>query len=591
MFRFAGFELDAERARLQGPDGEQIRLRPKSFDMLLLFVASPGQVLSKQQLTEVVWPNVHVSDDSIFQCIRELRTALGDERRQLIQLVSGRGYLFEADVSRVPKVAAPLGEAVAVDEQAAASATGSQSEPALLLPSPKGESAPGGKRFRLGFRSVSALAVAAGIGAVAGLSAATPFLAPDLLFARKTPTVLVLPFTAPGPDPQVAEMAANVTLRLTEGLAKIDKLRVLAPRPEPIPAQVAPQTAAATPPQADFVVSGELQMENRAWTLKARMSNSVTGEVRWSNSMSIGSDDTDVSLQQSRLAAGVGHPLALRINAMIESGSASTATDRDQPAGGTKVVIEQAMASINRTTPERFQAAQAMLEKALAADPDNVDLEVALAAHWLRGIQMVWYDPAAVPATEQNARAMLERAMRTKPNYIPVLDGYCRFLTATNQFVESLVACGQVLAFDPWDGLALYNLGLSQAQLGRFGDALATFKQADQFDTPQVSRWTWLLGAGLANVLMDRNEEAIPWLLRSIAITPGTGRTHGLLAVAYQRLGRTDDARAAMARTLELRPDSNATNILLPMKNVSPVYQESMQRILQALIDAGLPER
>ena len=561
--------------------------------MLLQFVANPGQVLSKQQLTEAVWPNVHVSDDSIFQCIRELRTALGDERRQLIQLVSGRGYLFEADVSRVPKVAAPIRDTVneaKVDEQGAAFTTGPQPELTLPLPSPKGDNAPGRKRFRLGFRSASALAVAAGIGAVAGLAAATPFLAPDLLFARKTPTVLVLPIAAPGPDQQVAEMAANVTLRLTEGLAKIDKLRVLAPRPEAIPAQTVPQTA-ATPQQADFVVSGELQMENRAWTLKARMSNSVTGEVRWSNSMSIGSDDTDVSLQQSRLAAGVGHPLALRINAMIDSGSASTATDRDQPAGGAKVVIEQAMASINRTTPERFQAAQAMLEKALAADPDNVDLEVALAAHWLRGIQMVWYDPAAVPATEQNARTMLERAVRAKPNYIPVLDGYCRFLTATNQFVESLVACGQVLAFDPWDGLALYNLGLSQAQLGRFGDALATFKQADQFDTPQVSRWTWLLGTGLANVLMDRNEEAIPWLLRSIAITPGTGRTHGLLAAAYQRLGRTDEAKSALAKMLELRPGSNATNVLLPTKNASPVYQESMQRILQALIDAGLPER
>ena len=39
MFRFAGFEIHPQRARLLGPDGEQIRLRPKSFDMLLLFVA------------------------------------------------------------------------------------------------------------------------------------------------------------------------------------------------------------------------------------------------------------------------------------------------------------------------------------------------------------------------------------------------------------------------------------------------------------------------------------------------------------------------------------------------------------------------
>jgi DNA-binding response OmpR family regulator len=53
--------------------------------MLHLFVANSGRVLSKQELFEAIWPNVHVADDSLFQCIREIRTALG-------------GYLFEADV-------------------------------------------------------------------------------------------------------------------------------------------------------------------------------------------------------------------------------------------------------------------------------------------------------------------------------------------------------------------------------------------------------------------------------------------------------------------------------------------------------------
>ena len=172
-----------------------------------------------------------------------------------------------------------------------------------------------------------------------------------------------------------------------------------------------------------------------------------------------------------------------------------------------------------------------------------------------------------------------------------MLEGYCRFLTATNHFVESLIACAKTLALDPWDGLALFNLGMTQIQLGRFEDALATFKQADQFDTPQVSRWTWLLGAGWTNMLMGRNEEALSWLQRSIAITPATGRTHGLLAAAYQRLGRTDEARAAMAKVMELRPGSTRGNIALPTRNASPVFLEASERILRAEVEAGLPER
>ena len=76
MYRFAGFELDEQRAELRGPQGATIRLRPKTFEMLRLFAANPGRVLSKRELMEAVWPDVHVGEDSLFQCIREIRAAL-----------------------------------------------------------------------------------------------------------------------------------------------------------------------------------------------------------------------------------------------------------------------------------------------------------------------------------------------------------------------------------------------------------------------------------------------------------------------------------------------------------------------------------
>ena len=99
MLRFSGFELDQERAELRRPDGETIKLRPKTLEMLRLFAANSGRVLSKQQLMEAVWPNVHVGEDSLFQCIREIRTALGDDKRQVVRVISGRGYLFQAQVT------------------------------------------------------------------------------------------------------------------------------------------------------------------------------------------------------------------------------------------------------------------------------------------------------------------------------------------------------------------------------------------------------------------------------------------------------------------------------------------------------------
>jgi len=41
VLRFAGFELDQQRAELKGPDGGAIKLRPKTFDVLILFVGAP----------------------------------------------------------------------------------------------------------------------------------------------------------------------------------------------------------------------------------------------------------------------------------------------------------------------------------------------------------------------------------------------------------------------------------------------------------------------------------------------------------------------------------------------------------------------
>jgi DNA-binding winged helix-turn-helix (wHTH) protein len=100
--RFAGFELDQQRAELRWPDGRQIKLRPKTLEMLQLFAANAGRVLSKQELMEAVWPNIHVAEDSLFQCIREVRSALGDDRRQMIRVVSGRGYVFDIEASTEP---------------------------------------------------------------------------------------------------------------------------------------------------------------------------------------------------------------------------------------------------------------------------------------------------------------------------------------------------------------------------------------------------------------------------------------------------------------------------------------------------------
>jgi DNA-binding winged helix-turn-helix (wHTH) protein/tetratricopeptide (TPR) repeat protein len=569
---FAGFQLDRPRAELRGAGGEVLKLRPKTLCLLILFATNPGRVLSKRELMDAVWPNVHVGDDSLFQCIREIRTALGDERRQLVRLVSGHGYVFEAEVS----------------VQAASSDTPVPSPvpPFPVTDAPGEPDTPGQPDVTIEPTRLSRLsglrrpaAMIAALSVVVGLAVATAIQRAPIFEERGPPTIAVMPIKAAGGE--AAAMAANVTVRLADGLAKIENIRV-----------VALQSAlpAAGTPQADFVLSGELQQGEGTWDAQVRMTRTADREVVWTAPATITVGDAELSLQQSRLAASIGHPLAVRISTLLDAAAKPTESGRGASPGSANVVIEQATASILRTTRDRFATAQTMLEKALAGDPENVDLAVSLAALQLRGIQMVWYSPADSAAAETKARAILERALQVKPSSIPVLEAYCRFLNATNEFVESLVACARTLNFDPWNGLALYHIGLAQLQLGRFEDALATFKQADRFDTPQVSRWTWLLGAGMTYLFMGRSEEALPWLLRSIAITPASGRPYMLLAAAYQQLGRPDDAKAAMDKALALRPGSNTSNVKLPPKNASAAFLAAGASLERVFVAAGLPE-
>ncbi|PIT05335.1 transcriptional regulator CadC [Bradyrhizobium nitroreducens] len=576
MLRFAGFELDQQRAELRGADGTPIKLRPKTFEMLRLFATSGGRVLSKQELMEAVWPNVHVGEDSLFQCIRELRAALGDERRQLIKLASGGGYLLATEVE-----AAPAADPVPAEEDRPALAGEVASPPPAEIAAARPQRAWFGLRRQATVTAVAGLCVI-----VMGLAVAAPVLKPDLLFKRTPPRLAVMPIVDDSKDARGAAMAAEVTARLTDGFARIQNISVVAPR---LAARGGDSSAASTA-SSDYELRGELERRDQSWTLRARIIKAATGEVQSVVTASVAADEADPQLAQSRLVAGVGHVLARRLNEILAPGSVRSSSTGSS-AGGDKVAVEQALASINQTTRERFGAAQTMLQKARTDDPDNLEIAVALASLQMRGIQMRWFSPDEAVAVEAGASATLEQALRARPNSIPALEAYCRFQSATNRFVESLVTCGKALSFDPWNGSALYLIGLGQVFLGRFDDALATFRLADRYDTPPASRWTWLLGAGWATLLKGQGEEAVPWIQRSIAITPATGRSHMLLAVAYQRSGRFEEAKAAIEEGLKLQPGTTRLNVAPPAKNASPVYLAAADRIVQGMVDAGLPEQ
>jgi DNA-binding winged helix-turn-helix (wHTH) protein len=105
VLQFDRFALDLMRGCVRVGERD-IDLRPKSFDVLRHLVTNAGRLVSKQELHDAVWTDVTVTDDSLVQCIRELRHKLGDDERRLIKTVSRRGYLLDAKLA-VPGLLLP----------------------------------------------------------------------------------------------------------------------------------------------------------------------------------------------------------------------------------------------------------------------------------------------------------------------------------------------------------------------------------------------------------------------------------------------------------------------------------------------------
>jgi predicted ATPase/DNA-binding winged helix-turn-helix (wHTH) protein len=96
-YRFDRFVLDLRRGVLLAGDAECV-LRPKSFALLRLFVENAGRLVERDEILRTLWPGVFVGDDSITQCIRDIRRALGDDDQRLLRTAPRRGYRFIAQV-------------------------------------------------------------------------------------------------------------------------------------------------------------------------------------------------------------------------------------------------------------------------------------------------------------------------------------------------------------------------------------------------------------------------------------------------------------------------------------------------------------
>ena len=99
IYEFGPYRLDTVECRLSR-DGQEVMLRPKLFDLLVVLVERRGQMLEKDELIHRIWADTAVEDNNLTVSINALRRVLGDQH--YIETVARRGYRFSAEVTAVP---------------------------------------------------------------------------------------------------------------------------------------------------------------------------------------------------------------------------------------------------------------------------------------------------------------------------------------------------------------------------------------------------------------------------------------------------------------------------------------------------------
>ena len=518
-YRFAEFRLDPARAALLR-DGEEIPLRQRTFEVLTHLVRNSGRLVSKQELFEAVWRDVAVTDDSLVQCLVEIRKALGDEQHR-VRTVRGRGYLFEGAATDAPEATARAFPSRGI---------------ALLL------------------AGIAILAVAAWLY---GRSRAVPDIS----------TLAVLPFvqTSVG-DP--SELGDGLHEEVVSALGQIDPehLRVLSRRSTA--SYVSTGKSAAVIGQelgADYLVEGVIREQGGNWQIRFAVVHARDQVQVWTGTFD--RDRSTLLSLQTELGRAVAQQIRLTLSARQDQAlirrQARNPEAYEYYLRGRALWAKPNRAALYAAIGEYKQAialdpeyalAYAGLADAYSALPITSDvppLEVAgdarnAAMHAVRADELLAEAHAALGWQEfwfgwnwPAAEASLRRAIALDPNYANARRSLGHVLSNAGRHSEALAEMARARELDPFSPLMH---GLSAQAAYNAGNFALAERHARQSLAIDPNFWAGYVNLGQALAGQGRHNEAL------VAIAEGyrlAGNAKGLTRRAYVlgRMGRTAEAK------------------------------------------------
>src|SRR5579871_128407 len=555
------FKLRTRELLRVAEDGSEtpIPLGLRTADVLLFFLERPGELLTKSEIMQAVWPDAVVEESNLTVHVSAIRRALdsGRDGESCIQNVPRRGYRFTLAVARdgaAPELQSRCGLPDEPQEGQLRSAPSASLE--ALAPAPVvTERANTARRFIRNWRMAAAAATAAVLllaaGTIAFVGRETPALVqPVQSVEPHRASIVALPFANASGDPKDDELAAALTEDVTGSLGQIPDAYVIArSTAQTMAARKLPLSRLGSELGVRYVLEGNIRRSPDGLELSVQLSEAASGASIWTRQLK--SSTGGSSNLRSQVARTLLYPLRTAFMD-AEADRLNRLPIAEQTAAD---LVFQVRASLNhQPAPAKTAADLAKLERALQLEPASPQVMIMLAWQIVRPI-MIFGEQEDREERLARARSLVEKARALAPGSEGLLRVQATILRAEGRSDEAVTAYTRLLQ-DRGDSVP-YRVGLAFAliEAGRSAEAIPFFREAIELDRGDGSRFSMYNGLGGALIRVGRSDEAIEWLRaaqqESSGALPFLNRR---LAVSYAYAGKLEDARRELRELIKLRP-------------------------------------
>jgi DNA-binding winged helix-turn-helix (wHTH) protein/TolB-like protein len=425
-WKFADCEFNELKVELRR-GGLVVDLELKPLELLQQLLIRAGDVVTKQELLDSVWPGTMVVDGSLATAVSKLRKALDDRDARIVLTVPRVGYRLGVEVAEEPAAIVPL--AIPIKPELADEPVAQVLEPAT----------PGRGRYRM----IAAVLLAL----VAGLAFYLGGFWPSPAFKPVPGSVAVLTFQNSGSDRGLDYL----TVALADEVAtELSNVRALSVRPSMV-------TRRYTNSEVDLKQVGR----------ELNVANIVTGHFLVEKDQlritleAINADDARL-LWRKTLVAPMGDMLAMREQIVSQShGQLATAlgVSSSEYSGGTRPTNNEAYDLYLRSIalaydPEPSREARRMLERSVELDP-------TFAPTWLMLSRRYYIESRYASGREgmiQLYEAGLEHARSLDPNYVAAGAGLAAFHAEQGQVVKAFLDAQELVRHRPDSADSHYSL-------------------------------------------------------------------------------------------------------------------------------------